>query len=275
MRALTLLSLAVLLVATGRSYAAPDEIDLPAKDGPIHAWLYKPGEGGPFPAVVAAHGCSGLAGPSSPVSKHYQDWASLLTRAGYAVLFPDSYGSRNLGSQCRVRERRVRASRERVADMTLARRWLAAQSWVKQDHISLLGWSNGANVLLWTVRPQAAVRDGMPDFRTAVALYPDCRRSSRFAWSTRVPTLVLIGGSDDWSPARDCEQMVDAARGRSALARIVVYPGAYQGFDLENYAVQERTGMATSRDGSGRVHFGTNEAARKDAQARVTEWFGQ
>jgi dienelactone hydrolase len=205
----------------------------------------------------------------------YQKWAELLNKAGFAVLFPDSYGSRNLGPQCRVRERAVHASRERVADITAARRWLAEQPWVKQDRISLLGWSNGGNGLLWAVRPQMAIRDGGPDFHTAVALYPDCRRNSRLAWSTRVPTLVLIGSADDWSSARECQQMIDVAKGRSALARVIVYPGAYQDFDRENLAVEERTGMAISKDGSGRVHVGTNEAARKDALKRVPEWFGQ
>ena len=39
--------------------------------------------------------------------------------------------------------------------------------------------------------------------------------------------------------------------------------------------VEERTGMAVSRDGSGRVHVGTNEAARQDALKRVPAWFEQ
>ena len=275
MRTLVLLCSATLILAADASQAAPQQIDLPSGEGAIHAYLFKPAEGGPFPTVIAAHGCSGLSGRSGPVQMRYQKWAELLNKAGFAVLFPDSYGSRNLGPQCRVRERSVHASRERVADIAAARRWLGEQPWVKPDRISLLGWSNGGNGLLWAVRPQMAIRDGAPDFHTAVALYPDCRRNSRLAWSTRVPTLVLIGSADDWSSARECQQMIDVAKGRSALARVIVYPGAYQDFDRENLEVEERTGMAISKDGSGRVHVGTNEAARKDALTRVPEWFGQ
>lgn len=275
MRTFALLCSAMLILAADTSQAAPQQIDLPSGEGSIHAYLFKPAEGGPFPAVIAAHGCSGLSGRSGPVQMRYQKWAELLNKAGFAVLFPDSYGSRNLGPQCRVRERAVHASRERVADITAARHWLGEQPWAKRDRISLLGWSNGGNGLLWAVRPQMAIRDGAPDFRTAVALYPDCRRNSRLAWSTRVPTLVLIGSADDWSSAHECQQMIDVAKGRSALARVIVYPGAYQDFDRENLAVEERTGMAISKDGSGRVHVGTNEAARKDALKRVPEWFEQ
>ena len=275
MRTLRLLCSAILLMTADASQAAPQAVDLAADEATIHAYLFKPAADGPFPAVIAAHGCSGLAGRSGPVQMRYQKWAELLNKAGFAVLFPDSYGSRNLGPQCRVRERAIHASRERVADITAARRWLSEQSWVKRDRISLLGWSNGGNGLLWAVRPQTTIRDGGPDFHTAVAFYPDCRRNSRLAWSARVPTLILIGAADDWSSARECQQMIDVAKGRSALARIVVYPGAYQDFDRENLAVEERTGMAGSKDGSGRVHVGTNEAAREDALKRVPEWFAQ
>jgi dienelactone hydrolase len=190
-------------------------------------------------------------------------------------VFPDSFGSRELGAQCTVREPRLRVSRERAADLVAARRWLQQQPWVVASRIMLLGWSSGASGLLWGVRPLAAPHDGQPDFRSAIAFYPNCRRPARFGWSARVPTLVLIGGADDWSSAKDCQQMIDGARGRSALARIVVYPGAYQDFDRKNLPVRERSGVRTSADGSGHVHVGTNIAARTDAEKRVAEWLAQ
>src|SRR5947209_6270824 len=97
MRTLTLLCSVILILVAEASQAAPLAIDLPADEGTIHAWLFKPAEGGPFPAVIAAHGCTGLGGRSGPVQMRYQKWAELLNKAGFAVLFPDSYGSRNLG----------------------------------------------------------------------------------------------------------------------------------------------------------------------------------
>ena len=77
-------------------------------------------------------------------------------------------------------------------------------------------------------------RNVEPDFRSAVAFYPDCRISSGLGWSARVPTLLLIGAKDDVSSPPACRQMIEGARGRSALARIVVYPGAYHDFDRAN-----------------------------------------
>ena len=63
-----------------------------------------------------------------PSAQLYGEWAKLLVADGFVVLFPDSFGSRGLGSQCRVRETKVRASRERVADANAARRWLQSAS---------------------------------------------------------------------------------------------------------------------------------------------------
>jgi dienelactone hydrolase len=202
----------------------------------------------------------------------YNEWANLLVGKGFVVLFPDSFGSRGLGPQCREANRKVHARRERVADANAARRWLQTQNYVKADHISLLGWSNGGSAALWTVRPTAVPHDDSADFRSAVALYPSCRRLRETAWSARVPTLILIGGADDWTPATACQQMVAGAHGRSARAEIVVYPGAYHEFDRANAPIRLRTGLVNTVDPSGRAHGGTNPAARNDALKRVPAW---
>ncbi len=97
--------------------AAPHEVDIPSGHSVLHAQLYKPEGPGPFPVVIALHDCDGLAGRSEPVLPRYRDWAEQLLRDGHAVLLPDSYGSRELGPQCRAREPRILARRERVVDI--------------------------------------------------------------------------------------------------------------------------------------------------------------
>ena len=209
-----------------------------------------------------------------PVLPRYRDWAEQLLKAGYAVLLPDSYGSRELGPQCRVKERRVLARRERVADIVASRQWLMQQPWVAHDRISLIGWANGASALLWAVRPQLSSRKVEPDFRSAIAFYPDCRISSGLGWSARVPTLLLIGAKDDVSSPPACRQMVDGARGRSALARIVVYPGALHDFDRANLPLHAIGGNADAGLPE-RGHLGTDADARADSQKRVAEWLAR
>ena len=240
----------------------------------MHAQLFKPDGDGPFPTVIALHGCGGLTGHSEPVLPRYRDWAEQLLKDGRAVLLPDSYGSRGLGPQCRAAERKVRARRERVEDIMAARQWLMQQSWVARERISLIGWAHGASALLWAVRPQLLSRSTEPDFRSAVAFYPDCRISAGLGWSARVPTLLLIGAKDDVSSPPACRQMIEGAHGRSALTRIVVYPGAYHDFDRLNLPLHA---VATASDAAvpDRGHLGSDPDARADSQKLVAEWLSR
>jgi dienelactone hydrolase len=265
--------LAAASAALAAPQATPQPVEIPSNNGTLHAQLFKPDGSGPFPTVIALHGCGGLNGQSDQIQPRYRDWAEQLLKDGNAVLLPDSYGSRELGPQCRVKERRVLARRERVADIMASRQWLAQQPWVAQDRISLIGWANGASALLWAVRPQLASRKAEPDFRAAVAFYPDCRISSGLGWSARVPTLLLIGASDDVSSPPACRQMVDGARGRSALARIVVYPGAAHDFDRANFPLHSIAGADAGVPERG--HLGGDPDARADAQKRVAEWLAR
>jgi dienelactone hydrolase len=267
--------LATPLAAETAPLAAPQQVEIPLSSGTLHAQLYKPDGDGPFPTVIALHGCGGLGGHSEPVQPRYRDWAEQLLKGGNAVLLPDSYGSRELGPQCRVKERRVLARRERVADIRASRQWLVQQPWAARDRISLMGWANGASALLWAVRPQApSSHNAEPDFRSAIAFYPDCRVSSGLGWSARVPTLLMIGAKDDVSSPPACRQMIDGAQGRSALTRIVVYPGAYHDFDRANFPLHALAGTADAALPE-KGHVGTDAEARADSEKRVTEWLAR
>jgi dienelactone hydrolase len=255
--------------------AAAENVDVPDGAVTLHAALYRPEGAGPFPAIVALHDCGGLDNRPAATAELYNEWAKILVAGGFVVLFPDSFGSRGLGSQCRVRRPTVDSSNARVDDARAARHWLQAQPYVRPDHISLLGWSSGGSAALWTVRPNAVPHDGGPDFRSAVALYPGCRRLRETAWSARVPTLILIGSADDWKLASTCQQMVTGAHGRSARVEIIVYPGAHHEFDRANSPIRLSTGLAHTPDPTGRVHNGTNPAARADALKRVPQWLAR
>ncbi len=278
MRLLSVLTSAALLLAaaaasaaTAKLPAAPESVDFPGADGTVHALLYKPQGDGPFAVVIAMHGCSGLTGHGGQIQPRYRDWAEHLVKAGDAVLFPDSYGSRNAGTQCRAKDRKIFARRQRAADIRAAQQWLIEQSWVQHDHIGLLGWANGASAVLWAVRPQTALAPWHDDFRSAVAFYPDCRISSRLGWSARVPTLVLTGGADEVSSSAACRQMVDDARGRSALVRIVVYPGAHHDSDRGN--VHQASDAADRGQGHGRIAI--SAASRAASQKQIMTWLAR
>jgi dienelactone hydrolase len=272
MRLLSAFVAVAIFVSTTATFAASgqspptERVNILRAGGVLHGLLYKPDGDGPFATVIALHGCSGLE-YGGQIQPRYRDWAERLLKAGNAVLFPDSYGSRNVGQQCQSKHRGIFARRERIADIRAAQQWLKHQPWVLHGRIGLLGWDSGASAVLWAVRPQLAPAGRHDDFRSAVALSPNCRLASRLGWSARVPTLVLIGADDDLSSPSACRQMVDGARGRSALARIVVYPSARHGFDRANAPVRAVA--------AGHGHIGSDPAARADSQSRVASWLAR
>src|ERR1700744_6611896 len=150
MRLTPAIALLALLAAALPASAAPvasHDVEIVEGGTTLHAQLFKPEGNGPFPTVIALHGCGGLAGRSEPVLPRYRDWAEQFVKEGKAVLLPYSYSSRGLGPQCRVKERKVSARRERVEDGGAARDSLIRQPWVAHDRISLIGWAGGASAL--------------------------------------------------------------------------------------------------------------------------------
>jgi dienelactone hydrolase len=261
--------MAALMSANRAAAAQPDLVRIHAEGIILPAALFKPEGPGPFPAVVALHGCAGLFLRNGSLDARSADWAERLTGQGFVVLFPDSFGPRGVGPQCRVADRRVRSSRERTADAHAARRWLQAQPFVKRDAVSVLGWSLGATTVLYAVRANKAaerlVGDG-PDFRAAVALYPGCRTLAEAGgYASRMPLSILIGAEDDWTPAEPCVRL---AHGSQKIT-LTVYPGAYHDFDHPDQPVTLRRGLAFTAAGNGEARSGTDPAARADAIQRV------
>src|SRR4051812_42066587 len=101
MRVLSAALVAIVVAASAAANAAtlsvPQPVEIPQDTGALHALLYKPDGNGPFPTVIALHGCDGLGARAEKIQPHYHDWAEQLLKAGNAVLLPDSYGSRELG----------------------------------------------------------------------------------------------------------------------------------------------------------------------------------
>ncbi len=253
-----------------------ERVEIPLADVSIKAALYRPEGPGPFPAVIALHGCGGLWNKAGQPSVRHADWGERLARQGFIVVMPDSFGSRGLGSQCGVTDRQVRASKERVSDVYGVKAWLQKRFDVKTEAVSLLGWSNGATTVLTAMRADKKANDGLPDLAAAVAFYPGCRASYESAsYRLRMPLLILMGSEDDWTPLGPCEGLVTASRGRGEPMDIQVYPGAVHDFDHPSLEMREREGLAFSASGTGKARVGTDPEARADAMVRVPKFLAR
>jgi dienelactone hydrolase len=203
----------------------------------LDATLVRPPGDGPFPAVVLLHGCAGLEGQS------YLRWARWLAERGYVSLVVDSFGPRKVKGDCRSGpdEPPITA---RFDDAMGALRYLQSLPDVRGDRVAAMGWSQGGVYAMAVINGPSLERArgrgvDLPavGFAAAIGFYPGGCASLTGERVVR-PLLVLIGAADDWTPAADCQRMVEAMKGRGAEVSIVVYPGAYHYFDVEGQRLE-------------------------------------
>ncbi len=227
----------------------------PRAETPLRA-DYVPAGTTPAAGIVALHGCGG------PYPARDTQWRDAFAAAGHPTVWPDSFGSRGLGSQCGTATRTVSAGGARRRDAIAAAQWLAAQPGTPPGGVVLVGWSNGGSTVL-------AAASGLPPglVRGMVAFYPGCQTwLDRPGWSPDAPLLIVMGEADDWTPAGPCHALAQRFPDRIEL---VTYPGAFHDFDVPNRPVRIRSGLAFSANGSGTAHAGTDPTARADALMRV------
>jgi dienelactone hydrolase len=194
---------------------------IPTAPDIIDGFLTKPDGPGPFPAIVHLHGCGGLPdevkrGTNSLASDRLAAW-------GYVTLVVDSFTTRGINNTCSGEPA------PRVADAYGALAWLARQPFVDANRIAVLGFSAGgvATMSIAEARDfELFENEGEHAFKAAVALYPACRSDN----ALKMPTLILIGELDDWSPAAACRATAARRTGGSPV-KLIVYPGAYHSFD--------------------------------------------
>jgi dienelactone hydrolase len=189
----------------------------------IVGYLSKP-DGDPFPAVIYLHGCSGL---STAARKRF---SNLLTAWGYVSLAVDSFTSRGIEEAC------DRPMPDRQADAWGAMLYLSKLPFVDRERVALVGSSQGNIVALRLASTHDVKVFDIPDglnFKAVIAFYPVCSVASE---QLALPTLILFGELDDWTPAKNCEQWIGLRNGRAATVKLVVYPGAYHAFDFPELA---------------------------------------
>jgi dienelactone hydrolase len=232
----------------------------------ISGLILKPQGAGPFAAVVMLHGCSGMLTKSGKLKKRPTQWSRLLVAEGYLVLLADSFTARGHHSICRIKNRPVHPNVERPYDAYGALQYLQSRADVRADRITLMGWSNGAMTLLWTVKADATQRPTnlRHDFRAAIGFYPGCVQISKTPYATRIPTLLQIGAADDWTLPKPCLRMVATASSRGSPITADAHAGAYHNFDHPTSKVKTIiTRNSVYKSGQKRVHVGSNPKARQ------------
>ncbi len=187
---------------------------------PIWGHLGKPDGAGPFPALVLLHGCGGVR------EKHLR-WASHFNDLGYVTLIVDSFRPRSIVSICKGAGSTSASYTVRTLDALGAHAFLRTLHFVKRDNIGVIGWSHGGITALAAVAKHGVGEKFPSNFAAAIGFYPLCVTDRSFG----VPTLVLIGKEDDWTPAGPCIELRERNRNSENSFDLVVYDGAFHAFD--------------------------------------------
>jgi dienelactone hydrolase len=195
-----------------------------ARQHDIQGYLTKPNGAGPFPAVVLLHSCLGLPADRRAIASALASW-------GYVALFVDDFTTRGIKETCAVE------FAEGVPDAFGALAFLSRLPYVDPARIGAIGYSQGADIALTIASARFASAFAIPanlEFKTAAAFYPPCANQAGARMA--MPTLILIGERDDVTPAADCARLA----GDHPEVQLVVFPGAYHGFDHPGFADGKR-----------------------------------
>ena len=194
----------------------------PIPGGRIQGYLAKPDGAGPFPAVIGLHGCAGMHDTTK------QRLVDQLVGWGYVVLLVDSYATRGIDHACTSSAFATFVKRRPDAYGAVV--FLARQTYVDPQRIAAVGFSAGAWVTLFAAETNSFelfVPASNLRLRAAVAFNPPCQAAGA---RPGIPTLILVGALDDWTPAADCSSKIASWGNDGPPVELVVYPGAYHGF---------------------------------------------
>lgn len=217
------------------------------------------------PAIILMHGCTGI-------ESNVSDWAADFVAQGWHVVVMDSNSPRFNGDTCGSRPNpKGPTNLERAADAYAALDYLHQNSAIDKSRIYLLGWSDGAiaaglsaskNVMGFWNRT-----DADPRYAGVVSIYPSC-----WEWfqngDLEVPTLVVGGSADDWTPVSECVSFANQSK-RSDI-KVHVIDGATHSFDI----FRNRSGVVLSS----RIFKGhrliPSQSATNEAKQVVGEFLG-
>ena len=218
--------------AVGEQPANPRErVTIPLNPLPfdLGGYLRRPGNSGPFPAVIILPACGVF------MNSVDQGWGETLASWGYVALTLDIFTSRGIEG---VKTCLHPAHPDATDDVRRGWDWLAARKYVDRNRIFLIGFGRGGSVVLSAVERTAEFKT-KHSLRGAAAFYPACNSEKGVM---TVSTLVVVGALD----AMEVDACRKMAQGENEIGlsrqksdgvsiQFIALPNAYSGFDLPTF----------------------------------------
>ncbi len=176
-----------------------------------------------FPLVIGVAGSEGWR-------DHHYDYLKMYQKSGFATFELNSFKSRNIESTVGTQNEVTVAAI--VVDAYKALETLSKHPLIIKEKISITGWSLGGGVTLFSAwNPIKEILGNNIQFASHLAFYPPCFFDFENLDFSDVPIHILIGESDDWTPAKPCVEFVDKLERKNI--NITVYKDSHHGFDRE------------------------------------------
>jgi len=176
-----------------------------------------------FPLIIGVAGSEGWR-------DHHYDYLKMYQKSGFATFELNSFKSRNIESTVGTQNEVTLAAI--VFDAYKALETLSKHPLIIKEKISITGWSLGGGVTLFSAwNPIKETLGNNIQFASHLAFYPPCFFDFENLDFSDVPIHILIGESDDWTPAKPCLEFVDKLERKNI--NITVYKDSHHGFDRE------------------------------------------
>jgi dienelactone hydrolase len=200
------------------------------------------------------------------------DDAKRYNAQGWNWLVLDSFTAKGFNSVCEI-PLATRPSRaiDRANDAYVALQWLAKQPNVDASQIAILGRSHGAGGVVTASNRRNYERHEIKPL-VGIALYPGCASTlgPNARYELAIPMLMLLGASDNWTPAAPCQEFAKAVNAQKGqIIEVETFADSHHSFDSAN-PVRERDNIASVP--GGKVTVGGNTAAKEKAEQRIIEF---
>ena len=188
-----------------------------------------------YPLIIGVAGSLGWR-------KHHLEYMDMYQKDGFATFELNSFKSRNItstvGSQDQVTVAAI------ILDAYRALEKLSAHPNIDKDQVSITGWSLGGGVSLfsgWMPVKNAITTEY--SFASHLAFYPPCFIDPENREFTTAPIHILIGESDNWTPAAPCSLLIEKL-GENANISLTTFPNAHHSFDSETPVQRNEKGYS-------------------------------
>ena len=177
-----------------------------------------------YPLIIGVAGSMGWKSHHLEYLKMYQD-------LGFATFELNSFKSRDIKST--VGEQNQVTTAAMIVDAYKALEELSDHSLINKEKISITGWSLGGAVTLFSAwLPLKNTINKELKFASHLAFYPPCFFELENMEFSQSPIHILIGESDDWTPAEPCNNLVNELNDYCNID-ITIYKDSHHGFDRE------------------------------------------